>query len=685
MATDGRISSMIRDLEPDESNIFETSKPSGGSTSGYITRAVSLNGIANAVLNEMEYTTDLETEAKQVIPAINEIYTKGGKDSVLFTPQELTEEQKAQARQNIGASGGSDVTMQDNTKGGVDLTVGGVTRTLINKSDITFAENKSGGLDLSIYNTSATLARQSDLDDLRAEVENKTLRFVDQQEEGMNTLPEGALIESLLTLDGKSEQKTYRGYNGFASSNAQTITKNGITISVGEDGIYKFSGKSTAYTEIEFLLKNSFIMPTSLGAGGKGVFYICSRTGVTLPSGALASFYNENSLIDNWSMLTMPRMSSTYTAMSGKTITRIVFVIPEGITIPEGFEVAYMCVNDGIEDHEFEQYVGGIPSPNPDYPQEMGGYVEEINFKVSSKNLSPKKSMTTTSSGNINSGSGTLGSVEEGKSYTLSFINLTGATTYSDLRILTDTSSQISQKRFNLRANARTTVKFTANNTGEVVINAGMTSTYASMKVFDDIQLEFGSTATPYVPYKEPIAHAITPPFPLKKIRGTSDYCDVTRGEWIRYFDLRRLSSEENWTSHAISGSDTKRYKYTVLDLKQFQTALPDIMSNYFTAITSLEAQTGDYIGIYIGNYAVEVCVTQQTVEEFKQWLEETEVYLLAPLIKPVIEPIETEDLFYLRSLQNLPAENILTITDQNGEDCSYLMKYLVQRGATTP
>lgn len=678
MATDGRISSMIRDLEPDESNIFETSKPSGGSTSGYITRAVSLNGIANAVLNEMEYTTDLETEAKQVIPAINELYTKGGKSSVLFVPQKLTEAQKVQARQNIGASGGSDVTMQDNTKGGVDLNVGGVTRTLINKSDVTFAENKSGGVDLSVYNTSATLAKQSDLDDLRAEINNKTLRFVDQQEEGMNTPPEGALIESLLTVDGKSEQKTFKGYNILPPAVAgKTTSVRGVTLESDGKGGFIASGTATSSGVIWFKLTKPFIIPTSVGGGGSGVVYLFNS--MAWESGIVIRFRKDSTEILSLNLSATNRVTSTWTSGFGETVDEIGLYCKPDISL-DGLTFKPMFVVDGIEDHEFEPFVGGIPSPSPDYPQDMGGYVEELNFKVTGRNQWNEHWENGYFNTDGSQGSSTV------RIRSSDYIRVKPNSTYffchpyaGHLRVIFyDVNKNFLTSGY-ARSNETVTmgsdvyyIKFctqTADNVTEYMGNICINISDVKNGIYE--------------PYHEE-HRTITPPFPLKKIRGTSDYCDVTQGEWVRYFDLRRLSAEENWTSHAISGSDTKRYKYTVLDLKQFQTALPDIMSNYFTAITSLEDQTGDYLGIYIGNYAVEVCVTQQTVEEFKQWLEETEVYLLAPLIKPVTEPIETEDLFYLRILQNLPAENILTITDQNSEDCSYLMKYLIQRGATT-
>lgn len=73
--------------------------------------------------------TELKKEVSDVLESLSKL--------VSTEPQELTDAQKAQARDNIGVTeGGSNVTMSDNPNGGVDLDVEGTTRTLAKQETI---------------------------------------------------------------------------------------------------------------------------------------------------------------------------------------------------------------------------------------------------------------------------------------------------------------------------------------------------------------------------------------------------------------------------------------------------------------------------------------------------------------------------------------------------------------------
>ena len=76
LETLGFISSMDRATEVNEEALFETSVPDVTSETGYGTKGVSLATVSKAVLNTIEYTTELETEEKKIIPAINENHEK---------------------------------------------------------------------------------------------------------------------------------------------------------------------------------------------------------------------------------------------------------------------------------------------------------------------------------------------------------------------------------------------------------------------------------------------------------------------------------------------------------------------------------------------------------------------------------------------------------------------------------
>lgn len=101
-----RISDMERATSVAPSTLFFSSIADETSESGYSTRASELQVVALEMLLNMEFASDLETTAKQIIPAINEAAKSGG------------------------GGGGSDVEMKYNPAAGVDLTVDGFTENL---------------------------------------------------------------------------------------------------------------------------------------------------------------------------------------------------------------------------------------------------------------------------------------------------------------------------------------------------------------------------------------------------------------------------------------------------------------------------------------------------------------------------------------------------------------------------
>lgn len=116
------------------------------------------------------------------------------------------------------------------------------------------------------------------------------------------------------------------------------------------------------------------------------------------------------------------------------------------------------------------------------------------------KNLSPQDKCITTGGGNINYGtSGTFGAVVAGQTYTFSVTSKAATAPGTQIRVYHD-GIQTTIKTNNFTANARSSVTFTPTVSGDLCLNAAYGSSYASMNVFEDVQLELGSTTT-YEPY----------------------------------------------------------------------------------------------------------------------------------------------------------------------------------------
>lgn len=184
-----------------------------------------------------------------------------------------------------------------------------------------------------------------------------------------------------MMLYGKSEQKQYSGKN-LLDSILDTTTENGITCTKNSDGTYTFNGTATENTMFRFTDDKSLLNVLEMGKNYKFV----SQKIV----GSEDSFY---SAVQQWNS-SWESIRSAKDFGNGATFSKEQNVahIRAFIQFKAGASVSKMLVKPMITTDltatydDFEPYVGGIPSPNPDYPQEIKSVVEPV-VKVTGKNL----------------------------------------------------------------------------------------------------------------------------------------------------------------------------------------------------------------------------------------------------------------------------------------------------------
>lgn len=150
-----------------------------------------------------------------------------------------------------------------------------------------------------------------------------------------------------LKLKGQTEQKTYSGKN-LLNNTLSSGTKNGITYTVNEDNSVTMNGTATAIT---WLILNDSI---SLKAGTYTMSQGNTTNTVRVYCGALSGYCSNG--------------VRTQTITETKT-SDISINIPNGTTVSN--LTLFPMVENGSVATEYEQYVGGIPTPNPNYPQEI--------------------------------------------------------------------------------------------------------------------------------------------------------------------------------------------------------------------------------------------------------------------------------------------------------------------------
>lgn len=192
---------------------------------------------------------------------------------------------------------------------------------------------------------------------LKEDISNKITKFYasSQGETHLVDSDNGKIMDMMLY--GKSEQKQYSGKNVIDFSLYENeYTQKGITIKLVSNGIYRVTG--TAISEVAFSLASHEIKITSdarlFGTHDgntnecyvdcyypDGSHYIDSGAGVTIKAGTISDI--------------------RIIVKSGKTVNTLFYCM-----------VTYDLAATSAD---WEPYVGGIPSPNPDYPQEIKSVV----------------------------------------------------------------------------------------------------------------------------------------------------------------------------------------------------------------------------------------------------------------------------------------------------------------------
>lgn len=167
---------------------------------------------------------------------------------------------------------------------------------------------------------------------------------------------------------GKSERFTTTGKNLLKYPYAETtVTKNGITFTDNKDGSIKIAGTATTTVYFDFY-KNKDGDRLTLASGtykliakGGNKFKISLNNGVNATGNM-----------------------GTITITDGHNEAWCYIEVPNNTTIDE--TIYPMIQLASIADETYEPYTGGIPSPNPDYSQEIKSVVNPV-VKVCGKNL----------------------------------------------------------------------------------------------------------------------------------------------------------------------------------------------------------------------------------------------------------------------------------------------------------
>ena len=490
---------------------------------------------------------------------------------------------------------------------------------------------------------------------------------------------------------GKSEQNTTSGKNLLKSSLNSGIS-NGITYTVNENKSVTLNGTASATVYLYPLLATDSLY---LSNAIMNKDCIISHN-ADLPSGVTL---NINRVDDDSSRVTATKEGKLFKYT--RTVEQNTFVdiaIVQG-TVINNVTLYPMIRLASIEDDTYEPYTGGIPSPNPDYPQEIEttGASGSIEVKSCGKNLLKNTASTQTIDNvtftvnedgvvNVNGQTSSVAvslqplcdiELVEGSKYILSG----GASSNVRLYIY----YQEDWTKLNVYSTGND-ILFTAPITGiyRVYIRVLENTTITNALIKPMLRLPSDTDST-YEPYKETKSIIPTPNGLIGiKVNSGGNYTDENGQQWItdeiiRYADgsgeyVQRIYKEvlngsENWSlntvnSYGIYNFNTKPQK--VIAIAQ--------MSSHFVydrrTIAVIDAPSFNitYANIFLRMDSSVV----SDVNSLKAWLSENNVTVCYELAEPITTPLTAEQLAEIEKLSTFsPVTNI-----SNDADCGMSVTY---------
>lgn len=403
----------------------------------------------------------------------------------------------------------------------------------------------------------------AETDSLKEDLSNKITKFYasSQGETHLADSDDGKIMDMMLY--GKSEQKQYSGKN-LLNATLQTTTRNGITCINNGDGTYTLNGTATSDTQLVVgyhnILDGQVKMLGCPSGGSTKTYCVIMQFSSNITGGEKGRIYD----IGNGGV-----GSTSNSIESGANYIRGIISIISGTTCNNLLFKPMITTDLTATYDNFEPYTGGIPSPSPDYPQEIKSVVNPT-VKVCGENLYP--------------GSDLIGLT---KTYTTDFIPV--ILHKGKIYFSFDTSSDTSDGRYHINAkyfdinkelmggngnesiagNNISHVSFEFNgtkaginhetidlkNVSYVKIMFGIYATTATKITYKNIMIS--ATDSDFEPYK-PI-QTVTLPYTLNAIPVESggnvtidgqqyiaDYVDVERGKLVRMVDSSKLDNTQS-------------------------------------------------------------------------------------------------------------------------------------------
>lgn len=507
---------------------------------------------------------------------------------------------------------------------------------------------------------------------LKEDISTKITKFYasNQGETHLADSDDGKIMD--MVLYGRSEQKQYSGKN-LLNPTLQTTTQNGVTCTNNGDGTYTVNGTATGIAV--FIVYYNFADVYGSASSLKMV---------GCPSGGSAQKYFLRSYRKGGNPEILDEYGSGISIGSFKeSESSIAIIVKSGATVNNLIFKPMLTTDTTATYADFEPYTGGIPSPNPDYPQEIKSVVNPT-VKVCGKNLLKATLQTATVNGVTctNNGDGT---------YTLNGTASGGNPSFRIGKII----AKSGRKLVGSPGAAGSYVSYLPNGTwnnvteekgdGSIISNIGKGTDEIAIVVLNGttvknllfkpmLTTDLTATYDDFEPYHE---QTVTIPYTLNAIpvssggnvtiggqQYVSDYFDVERGKLVRMVDdveaknyIWDLYPSGNNMPRHFGMNDTIRFNMPA-DIR--------IMSSHFKQIA---ANTRTDLSTWFQTYYIAIVDMNEkwkNSEALIQWFSENNVHFYLPLKTSTEIDLTPEEVQALKALVTYyPTTNISVNSEQ--------------------
>lgn len=444
-----------------------------------------------------------------------------------------------------------------------------------------------------------------------------------------------------MMLYGKSEQFTTIGKN-LLKIKDRTQTSRGITV-IAKDGVVALKGTATE-SGWAILTVDSFVLD-----------------GVCILSSNISS--NVRVKVVDESFRTVLEQGKSVT-LENVEVSRVCFVVTEG----ETYDISNILIQieKGSVATSYEPYTGGIPSPNPSYPQEIKSVVNPT-IKICGKNLFDSKKFPIILNRAIDTNTG---KIYESLSGNYCAIEKYIPFPYSGKKVSFNASMTLCAYDKDYKF-----INTVNRNNGQVPTGTMYVRFDIKTEEKDKAQIELSENATTYEPYKE---QTIQLPVTLNAIPVSSggnvtingqqyiaDYVDVEREKLVKMCKEKVFDGTEKWRSESsYMVADIPNFSYVDNNNHKHMTYL---LCNKYKVSTTIGGNDNlIFIRINGDGVVIKDTLHQSTVDDWKKYLNDNPCIVHCLSAIPEEIDLTTEEIIAFKSLATCyPTTNISVNSEQ--------------------